>query len=410
MPCNGFEKTRWTGKSSIRKAAFRLAAFCLVAGGLGGCLRSHVEGETHPPKFSVDGRHTSLERLGLYRDTLRIEAGISRNLVFVLTEAPEGATVVDSVVTWTPYQVGEFKFTATANDNETGLQFIHSWVVHVARENLAPQIQTLAEDLMGKVVVGGNYKDTLSVFDANGDVISWHSAQPLSWLTLSDSVLAIHPVAGDTGTHEVSLIAEDGRGGADTLKWIFRISKDDRQVCGFRMLDAGTTWTYRTGSSPVQSPVDEPHIQVVSVDSVGMEGDYDLYGIHDSTHFTIPIVRWTNGSYMLAIADGIVRTWTASGPGPYTGFEFATDCADEYLARPAEVFGANVQAITVVRRRDQNGLPMDFSVRVQGIGLVHAEIVWGTGRHEKTETMDLIGFNGRNIKVESLDPLKIVYE
>ena len=367
-----------------------------------GCIQSQEE-KPLPPKISIDGTHTSIERTQNYTDTLRM-ASRKPDVVIVLSESPGGAVLKDSIVTWRADSEGDFKFTATATDNGTGLQFVCAWTVHVALENFAPVILVEPKDMIGFGVAGGAYLDTVKAGDVNHDRIAFRLLGSYPWIAISDSILSFRPAAGDTGTHAMMLVAEDGRGGKDTLAWSLHISLEDKYVCGFRNLEKGTSWEYQV---PV-APFTREHTRRLRVADVVKRGDSTFYSISDTAVYAD--AGPYDHSFMLLGINGVVKAWTGSSGG-YIDPIFDTDCVKEYRVATASVLGQTRKVYAEVAATDTAGRPKYQDIRVQGIGLVHslAQARNGTSCCFEIRS-DLIGFNGRKVKITSTDPLVIVYE
>jgi hypothetical protein len=384
------------------------ALFLVGALAAAGCLPSK-DAQNSPPRISVDSLRTSVLETEVYRDTLRRADGQSGKLEYKLVQGPHGAVVEDSVVTWWAASgIGDFQFVASAVDNETGLQFVYTWFVHVDRQNHPPGFLDSSSAMPDFAIVGERYEDTLRVFDINGDLPIFRDPAKFPWLSFRDSILIIRPGPADTGWHRVSVIAEDGKGGSDTLSWTLRISKDDGEICGFRNFETGTSWVYRSAESPTLSMFSQEHFDSLRLESVSQKGDtglYDFRYISKSQYYPDK-----DRSFTLSLAGGVIRTWTTAGEEGEGEVYFQTDCAKEYEVGKAVVLGDSALVYIRTKRTDFLGNPVNREIGVQGIGLVYrSETVKGQ-KLVANDTLSLIRFNDRNVRIRSLDPFEMVYE
>jgi hypothetical protein len=70
---------------------------------------------------------------------------------------------------------------------------------------------------------GFRYLDTICVNDTAGKSLSFHFADSVNGLSMNDFIISWTPTEGDTGIHHVFLVASDGAGGFDTLRWTLAV-------------------------------------------------------------------------------------------------------------------------------------------------------------------------------------------
>lgn len=373
-----------------------------------GCLSSK-DSENLPPRISVNDLHPSLLRNETYRDTLRRIDGKSGKLELKLEKGPDGAVLQDSIVTWRVNDVGDAQFTASAIDNETGLQFVFTWFVHADYENFPPQIRDTAATMLTFGIVGERYVDTLRIFDFNADVPNLGNPEKFPWITFQDSIFFIRPGPADTGTHHVSIVVEDGKGGADTIAWTLRISKDDKEVCGFRNLKVGTSWVYH-GTSPAALSLHLiNHYDTIRIQSESKIGDTSVYMVRQINQ-TVDFNQVFDHSFQLSAVGEAILARNSNGSDISIPGTFAMDCGKEYQVSRLTALGDNTLAMRRILTWDSLGNPVDQEIWVLGVGLVYSYRSAKPVRYSSTEVYTLVRFKERNVIIRSLDPLDMVYE
>lgn len=81
-------------------------------------------------------------------------------------------------------------------------------------DNLPPYFSLSVSDSVA--LIGSDYKQTISVKDPDGDLVSLQLLQP-NFLTIEDTTITGKPTSADSGEYEVKVLASDGHGGIDTL-------------------------------------------------------------------------------------------------------------------------------------------------------------------------------------------------
>jgi hypothetical protein len=184
---------------------------------------------------------------------------------------------------------------------------------------------------------------------------------------------------------------------------------DDRdgQACGFLNLSKGTSWVYQESATLLPTYKTFRH-----VDDIVKRGDSVFYSMDESIRYDDPAVAPDpiDGSFILLETGGTMRVWAAPRNAVAEGSAYPGDCVEKSAVKSAFVLGENRLVYTEI----DSGSTMNGSggvIRVKGIGTVHTRgfgRVGNTGWYETHD--DLIEFNGRKVKIKSLDPLDIVYE
>ncbi|MBF0430230.1 MAG: cadherin-like beta sandwich domain-containing protein [Fibrobacteria bacterium] len=89
--------------------------------------------------------------------------------------------------------------------------------------NTAPHFLTLPEAMLSTVVSGNEYRDTVQATDAENDILQISFLDSVAGMTINNGILSWTPGSADTGVHSVSLVADDAKGGRDTLTWSVRV-------------------------------------------------------------------------------------------------------------------------------------------------------------------------------------------
>jgi hypothetical protein len=96
-------------------------------------------------------------------------------------------------------------------------------VVSGVLNNNPPVFSTKPTDMLDTATVGKLYKDTVKAADIDGDSVKYVFNDSIIGMTLTSGVITWTPVKADTGSHTVSILAKDGKGGLDTLTWSIRV-------------------------------------------------------------------------------------------------------------------------------------------------------------------------------------------
>lgn len=90
-------------------------------------------------------------------------------------------------------------------------------------DNRPPVFISQPENMRAAVVAGLPYLDTVRAADPDGDTVTLKLLVNPAGMTSSGGAIAWTPAASDSGTHTVSVTANDGVGGIDTLSWTIRV-------------------------------------------------------------------------------------------------------------------------------------------------------------------------------------------
>jgi len=139
-------------------------------------------------------------------------------LAFSLTEAPAGMSIdtTSGLIGWTPAagQRGTYAVAVQARD-PGGLVATQAFTVTVTVGNAAPQITSAA---VTAATAGVEYRYAVVAADPNGDTLTYALAQAPAGMTVQPSTgqLAWTPVAGQIGSHDVTVRVSDAGGLAAT--------------------------------------------------------------------------------------------------------------------------------------------------------------------------------------------------
>ena len=242
-------------------------------------------------------------------------------LTFSTTGAPAGLTVSDSgLLDWTPSgdQLGSHPFTVTADDG-AGLtaQKAFSIDVTTAAENNPPEFAPPPNSV---AFAEGLYQATAEATDADGDSLRYALATAPEGMVVGprDGLLQWIPERFQvSGTHDVSLIVNDGRGGIDTLD--------------FEIDVVGVNRPPRLDSDPITSAdTNETYTyDILATDPDGHELTYTLD--EDTTDDT-------NGNISVDSQTGSV-TWN---PTAEATNRIAVDIVDEFELGFTHIFDVTV--------------------------------------------------------------------
>ncbi len=145
-------------------------------------------------------------------------------LKYTMSGQPVGLTIGyrTGLIAGTPTQGGSFPITVTVKD--TDINVVNTqFNLRVNRQPvfIPPWPPTHAW-------VDSSYQVQLNVEDADDDTVSFSWLAKPSWLTfltegISSVVISGTPSINDTGSHPVSVLADDGYGGQDTLSWVIQV-------------------------------------------------------------------------------------------------------------------------------------------------------------------------------------------
>ncbi|MBF0431943.1 MAG: hypothetical protein HQK83_11725 [Fibrobacteria bacterium] len=210
-----------------------------------------VTDSNHAPVFDSEERDMDSNAVvgKTYKDTLRYSDIDGDSLSLSLKTFPEGITLNDSIVHWTPVdtQIGEQTVTILVEDSH-GKSNVFTWKVTVVDSNHAPKFISTSDNMTAAGYVGSIYSDTISVSDSNGDsVIITFINQPNAMI-FENNIINWTPADSQTGDYQVKLQASDGKGKYDTLSWTINVSDtnvfiDARDGQAYRKVTIGAiTW------------------------------------------------------------------------------------------------------------------------------------------------------------------------
>lgn len=143
---------------------------------------------------------------------------------FQLADGPDGMTLVDDSLQWTPTstQEGPHTVTVLAIDTRGGVGGQQYTVT--AAFNDAPFI---ISDEVTSISAGARYRYDVQVHDPDGDAVSYALAQAPAGMTI-DALGRIEwsPTDAEIGTHLVEIVVADGRGGEDRQSFDLSVTTD----------------------------------------------------------------------------------------------------------------------------------------------------------------------------------------
>lgn len=142
-------------------------------------------------------------------------------LTFSCTPLPAGASFVNGRFSWTPGydQSGNYPLTFSVSDGV--FSDSETIIVSVSNTNRAPVFGQIADQI---VTVPGTLTVTIPCIDADGDTITLSAQNLPKGAALANGKLTWTPTADQAGTWSITIVANDGNGGSDTLT--FKITVD----------------------------------------------------------------------------------------------------------------------------------------------------------------------------------------
>jgi large repetitive protein len=172
-------------------------------------------------------QHPSLRAGSQYLDTFCLKDTSGAVLSFHFADSVSGLSMNNYIVSWTPNESdsGIHPVSIVASDGLGGFDTL-SWTVTVV-PNHAPVFDT-AHPRYDTAVTGRQFRDSIGVHDPDSDSIALSIVHGLAHMTLNGNILSFTPSASDSGTTAVSIAADDGHGGNDTLTFSLMVSAADR--------------------------------------------------------------------------------------------------------------------------------------------------------------------------------------
>jgi uncharacterized protein (TIGR02145 family) len=214
----------------------------------------------HPPVFvtRLSQITDSVGQNRPYIDTLLAnDQDVGQKLTFSVVTGPTGLAIGSSsgIVTWTPSATGTFAVSARVSDDSSASVDIAWTITVVSALNHPPKFVTQSTDMAAVDTVGNLYKGTLLATDPDGDSIRYSILSAPAELSIGSKtgLLVWTPAPGDTGNKSLSVMAGDGKGGFDTLKWVVKVVKKSYglAVGGMRLLNGDT---YQMGQAGIAEP------------------------------------------------------------------------------------------------------------------------------------------------------------
>ena len=173
-----------------------------------------VSNSNQPPVIASIEDKTVLEGSEL-KVSLSATDPDGNNLIYTLTDAPQGVTLNDSVLTWFPgYDTsGDYDVSVSVAD-DNGAMATASFRVVVNDVNRPPIIGLISDV---SVTSGETVEVTISTIDPDGNSVSLSVSDLPPGATLQDSMFSWSPRLIDVGGHSVTFYADDGSGGRDTI-------------------------------------------------------------------------------------------------------------------------------------------------------------------------------------------------
>ncbi|MBF0431402.1 MAG: cadherin-like beta sandwich domain-containing protein [Fibrobacteria bacterium] len=122
--------------------------------------------------------------------------------------APEGG--------WKDSTVYHWQVTAKDGIDSTATD-IRSFLYQIP--NNAPVFKVSIKDMEASIMNDGIYLDTLRAQDPDGNTFTYSFIDSVKGMKLTDSILSWTPGINDTGTHTITILLTDTRGGTATLSW-----------------------------------------------------------------------------------------------------------------------------------------------------------------------------------------------
>jgi hypothetical protein len=160
-----------------------------------------------------------------YYDTLFAIDPDGDSISFSLIEGPSRLTLAGHVVTWTPADsdTGIARISVKVSDGYGGHE-TQSWLVTVRPSNHPPVFLTADSQMTAIAYINHQYRDTVRATDPDHDTVTFSILNPISGMSINDSIITWTPQRADFGQKTVMLRASDGKGGYDTLKWTITIT------------------------------------------------------------------------------------------------------------------------------------------------------------------------------------------
>jgi len=140
--------------------------------------------------------------------------------LFLTCEHPNVTVDGLSLVALFDVSVPDFSIVVQVSDGEDPVTFaIEVQIVDVNDPPLFPK------DLPGivKIIEDQPYESVMSVTDEDGDTITWSDDSPLFDIDPASGRITFTPSQADVGTHDVSVRANDGRGGEATYEFTLAV-------------------------------------------------------------------------------------------------------------------------------------------------------------------------------------------
>jgi hypothetical protein len=162
-----------------------------------------------------------------YLDTVHAADPDQDRLTFTFKDSVAGMRLKDSIISWTPVSAdtGKKSVTVCVSDGKGGTDSLY-WTITVIKTsqiNNPPHFTSTEGEMTASVKVGNQYADTVHATDADNDNITFAFKDSVSGMQLKDSIITWTPIAADTGIKTVCVLAKDGKGGIDSLRWTIRV-------------------------------------------------------------------------------------------------------------------------------------------------------------------------------------------
>jgi hypothetical protein len=147
------------------------------------------------------------------------------SLVYALIQGPAAMKINGNVLSWTPEDsdIGYYMISVQVSDGWGGQESM-AFHLRVMQSNRPPRFVDPWKDSSVSAFINVLFRDTLRALDPDNDSVRFSILNPISGLTLKDSILSWTPDVPDIGTKTLLFCAGDGRGGLDTLRMKITIS------------------------------------------------------------------------------------------------------------------------------------------------------------------------------------------
>lgn len=165
-----------------------------------------VKKENHPPEILSSA--PTLATVGsLYIYTVDATDPDDDSLTYLLTNAPEGMSISDNIINWTPSEGTTTSGEITLTVSDGALTDIEEFTITVKPENNAPVINSTAST---SATVGSQYTYSVDATDPDGDSLIYSLANAPEGMSISENVINWTPPEGITTSGEITLTVTDG--------------------------------------------------------------------------------------------------------------------------------------------------------------------------------------------------------